>query len=250
MPDAQSTQQLLELRKLTRSVAEVLRAELAQYLTTLMPLVRPRTLLGHYVQGAPKEAVRGADKIFKDIQGVYDTVASVKPFNLPRELKPPLPLDSSAIEFEPFEYSHTVKTRSSSKSVLVTSPLKWVVYYSGYSPAKLKDALEEGDTVGVPILEHVLHHVVLHGALFLQKGVAGLFDALRFPLSTHHLPGLGNLPVTVVSAPVPTVRPSDARILESTELSGSDAFEEVVDAEALRGLHDPLKEKLLPLLSQ
>jgi len=243
MAEPQSTQQLLELRKLTRRVAEILRGELLQNLSTLMPLVRPRTLLGHYVQGAGKDPVRGADKVFKDLQGVFDTVASVHPFNLHRDLKPPLPLETSALEFEPFEYPHVIKTKSGSKTVAVTAPLKWVVYYTGYPPSKLKEAVEQGDTL-VPILEHVLHHTMLHTALQLQKGVAAIFEALRFPVSTERLAGLGALPVTVISGPVSTMRPNDARILESTELSGSDAFEEVVDPDALAHLHDPLKEKL------
>jgi len=243
MAEPQSTQELLELRKLTRRVADILRGELIQNLSTLMPLVRPRTLLGHYVQGAGKDPARGADKVFKDLQNVFDGVASVKPFNLHRELKPPLPLETSALEFEPFEYAHAIKTRSGSKTVTVTSPLKWVVYYTGYPPSKLKEAVEEGDTA-VPILEHVLHHAMLHTALTMQKGVTGLFEALRFPVSSEHLPGLGSLPITVVTGPVPTLRPADARILESTELSGSDAFEEVVDPSALDNLHDPLKERL------
>lgn len=249
MAESQSTQELLELRKLTRRVAEVLKGELALYLGTLMPLVRTRTLLGHYVQGAPKEPVRGADKFFKDLQAVYDTVASVKPFNLPRELKPPLPVETAALEFEPFEYPHVVKTRGATKTVTVTSPLKWVVYYAGYPPSKLAEMVDQGDIGGGSILEHVLHHVALHTALFQQKGVAALFDALRFPVSTHRDPALGNLPITLVSGPAPTVRPSDARILESTELSGSDAFEEVVDPAALSRLNDPLREKLAAVLA-
>jgi hypothetical protein len=248
MKDSQTTQELLELRKVTRSVAELLRNDLAQYLGTLMPLVRPRTILGHYVQGAPKEVARGADKIFKDLQAVYDTIASARPFNLPHDLKAPLPLESNTLEFEPFEYTHTVKSRGTTKAVAITSPLKWIVYYAGYPPQKLQDALRSGDTSGVPIDEHVLNHVTLHVALFQQRGVAAIFEALRFPASTHHLPDLGNLPITVVSAAIPTIRPSDERIIESTELSGSDAFEEVVDVGAIRDLADPLRQRLSALL--
>jgi hypothetical protein len=248
MTESQSTQELLDLRKLTRSVAEVLRSELMQYLATLMPLVRPRTLLGHYVQGAPKDAVRGADRIFKDLQSVYEGIASARPFNLPRDLKAPLPLESTTLEFEPFEYKQTVKSRGTTKTVVITSPLKWVVYYAGYPPQKLQEALREGDTVGVYIQEHVLNHVALYVAISLQKGVAGIFEALRFPVSTHHLPDLGTLPITVISAAIPTIRPPDERIIESTELSGSDAFEEVVDVAAIQNLADPLRQKLLALL--
>jgi hypothetical protein len=247
MADALSTQKLIELRKVTRNVADLFRGDLKQSLTTLMPLFQPRTLLGHYVQGAGKEPVRGADRVFKELLNAYETVAGAKPFSLPRDLKPPLPVDSHALEFAPLEYSHVAKGRRAAKTVTVTSPLRWVLSYSGFGAERLREALAAGDSSGATILEQVLHHVVLHVA-FQQKGVAAVFEALRFPVSTHHFPDLGNLPVCVISAAVPTLRPPDETIIESTEVSGSDAFEEVVDVAAVRELKDPLKERLLAAL--
>ena len=247
MTESQTTQKLLELRRVTRSVAEMIRGELTQYLGTLMPLMRPRTLLGHYVQGASKDAVRGSDRVFKDLQTAYEPVASSSPFNLPRDLKPPLPLESNALEFVPFEYPHAVKGRGSSKTVLMTSPLKWILFYEGYPPEKLREVVGKGDASGVHIQEHVLNHVALHVAL-QQKGVAQVFRDLRFPISTHHRSELGSLPISVISSAIPTVRPPDALIRESTELSGSDAFEEVVDTAAIQDLQDPLRERLLALI--
>jgi hypothetical protein len=34
-------------------------------------------------------------------------------------------------------------------------------------------------------------------------------------------------------------------LIESTEVSGTDAFEEVVDVQAIRDMKDPFREKLL-----
>lgn len=244
MADALNTQKLLELRRLTRSVADLMRGELKQYLGTLMPLFQPRFLLGHYIQGASKESARGGDRVFKELVGAYEDVANARPFSLPRDLKPPLPVDSSALEFSPLVYSHAAKARKGSKAVTVTSPLRWVLSYSGFGPERLQEALSAGDTSGGTIQEQVLHHLVLHVAV-QQKGVPALFESLRFPVSTQHYPDLGNLPITVVSAAVPTVRPPDETIIESTEISGSDAFEEVVDVAAIQALRDPLRERLL-----
>ena len=70
-----NTQHLLQLRKLTRAVSDQLRGQLKDYLVTLSPLIRPRTVLGDYVQGSLKETVRGADKTFKDLQSLYESVA-------------------------------------------------------------------------------------------------------------------------------------------------------------------------------
>jgi hypothetical protein len=244
MAETDKTQKLLELRKTTRHVAELLRGELKQYLATLMPLLQPRTLLGHYVQGASKDAARGGDRVFKELLAAYEGVAGSHPFSLPRDLKPPLAVDSNALEFVPFEYSHTAKGRKASKTIVLTSPLRWVLYYSGFAPQRLQEALHSGDAGGGTSQEHVLHHLVLHVAM-AQKGVAQLFETLRLPVSTQHFADLGNLPVTVVSSSIATVRPPDETLIESTEVSGTDAFEEVVDVATIREMKDPLRERLL-----
>ncbi|HEY7575110.1 MAG TPA: hypothetical protein VIB08_08100 [Thermoanaerobaculia bacterium] len=244
MAETDRTQKLLELRKITRHVAELLRADLKQALGTLMPMLQPRTLLGHYVQGASKDPARGGDRVFKEVLVAWEAVAGTPPFSLPRDLKPPLPVDSHALEFAPFEYAHAARGRKTSKTIAVTSPLRWVLSYSGYAPQRLQEALASGDAGGGTIQEHVLHHVVLHVAMS-QKGVAALFDALHFPVSTEQLAGLGSLPVTVVSSSIATVRPPDETLIESTEVSGTDAFEEVVDVQAIRDMKDPFREKLL-----
>ena len=75
MAEVMNTQKLIELRKVTRSVADLMKGELKQVLTTLMPLFQPRTLHGHYVQGAGKEPVRGADRVFKELLNAYEGVA-------------------------------------------------------------------------------------------------------------------------------------------------------------------------------
>jgi len=247
MAEVLSTQKLLELRRVTRNVADLLRGELKQCLTTLMPLFQPRTLLGHYVQGAGKEPARGGDRVFKELVSAYEGVSNSRPFSLPRDLKPPLPVDSNALEFVPLEYAHAVKGRKASKTVTVTSPLRWVISYSGFGPDRLRETLAAGDSSGATIQEHVLHHVVLHVA-FQQKGVSSVFESLRFPVSTERFPDLGSLPITVISSAVPTVRPPDETIVESTEISGSDAFEEVVDKAAVTALPDPLRQRLLAAL--
>ena len=53
--------------------------------------------------------------------------------------------------------------------------------------------------------------------------------------------------MTCISAPIFTVRPPDEIIIETTELTGSDNFEEVIDLEALASLQDPMKDALVEL---
>ena len=49
---------------------------------------------------------------------------------------------------------------------------------------------------------------------------------------------------------VATERPSDAVIIESAEVTGMDAFEEVVKVEDIERLRDPLRERLLEMVAQ
>ena len=56
MDGRDSIQSLLVLRKLTRAIAETVRAQMVEYLTVLSPLLRPKLVLGDYVHGGAKEA--------------------------------------------------------------------------------------------------------------------------------------------------------------------------------------------------
>jgi len=248
MAEGLTTQRLLELRKLTRAISESLRGEVLDILGTLAPLLRPKSLLGSYIQGGPKESVRGADRALKDLQNVYDSVAGTNPFNLPRELRTPLPIDSSSLEITPFEYTHSAKSKRQSREITITSPLRWVLGFSGFSLEKLREGLESGDPTEFRAQEFVLNFLIVHVGVSLQKGVSQLFEALRFPVSVHEAPEFGKLPITLISSVIPTVRPSDDTIIESAEVSGMPAFEEVVDLEAILQLKDPLRDRLTDLI--
>jgi hypothetical protein len=73
---------------------------------------------------------------------------------------------------------------------------------------------------------------------------------LHFPITTTTLPEFGPLPITRIGVAISTIRPTDAVILESAELTGMDAFEEIVSVDDLSKLRDSLKERLLELARQ
>lgn len=248
MEDSLSTQKLLVLRKLTRAVADLLLKELTEHLATLTPLLKPKAVLGGHIHGASKETARGADKALRELQELYAGVCGAPPFNLARDLRPPLDVDGSLLELVPFEYTHAARTKKEEKTVTITSPLKWVLYYSGYSLSHLREVVNDADGSGPQLQQFVLNHLVLHVAVLRQKGVPEMLAALRFPVSLHRYAEFGGLPVTVVSSSVPTVRPSDATLIESTEVSGSDEFEEVVSVEEILKMTDPLRERLIALV--
>ena len=51
MDDLSNPKRLLLYRKVTRTISEHIRGQLRGYLATLSPLLRPRMVLGEYIQG-------------------------------------------------------------------------------------------------------------------------------------------------------------------------------------------------------
>ena len=129
MDGRDSTHSLLVLRKLTRAIADVVRVQMTEYLATLAPLLRPKTVLGDHVEDGTKESTRRSDKAFKDLQTLYDSVAGTKPFNLPRELTLPLRLIGSGLEITPVDTALQIKSGSDTRTIMVRSPLIWTLTY-------------------------------------------------------------------------------------------------------------------------
>jgi hypothetical protein len=248
MDGPESIQTLLVLRKLTRAIAEALRGQMVEYLSTLTPLLRPKVVLGDYVQGGQKEPARKADRAFKELQALYESVATGKPFNLPRELTPPLDIPSLNLEITPLDYSHIAKTDRETKTVTVRSPLTWVLAYTGFAPSRASELLATKGRSKDDLQQFVLAYLAMHVVANNQPGVTQILDALHFPLSTGKSPETGDLPITRITAGISTSRASDTMIIQSAELTGMDAFEEVVNVDDIPNLRDPLKERLLEIV--
>ena len=248
MEEQFSTQRLIQLRKLTRAISELLRNQMKDYLSTLAPVLRPRLVLGDYVSSGSKETAKGAEKAFKDLQTLYETVATSKPYNLPPELKPPVEIVSTALEVIPMEYVHEARADDETKRVTVTSPLKWTLTYSGFPLAKLKAMLADRNRSNNEVQQFLLHYLVMHIVMTKQTGAMNILDALHFPVRSLTLQEFGQLPITYITAAVSTFRPSDNVIIESTEISGTPGFEEIVSIDDIVKMHDPLKAQLTDLL--
>jgi hypothetical protein len=240
-------QSLLALRKLTRAITDVVRVQMTEYLRTLTPLMRPKAILGEYIQGGQKEPTRKADKAFKDLQAIYETVAGSKPFNLPRDLTPPLSFPATALEITPVDYVHTIQAEGITRKITVRCPLTWVLTYNDFPPNRLRELLETKARSVDEVTRFVLSYLIIHLVTTNEPGLMQVFDALHFPLTTSKQREFGDLPVTRIGIGISTTRPSDAVILESAELTGMDAFEELVNVEEIARLPDPLKEKLLEI---
>ena len=245
-----SIQSLLVLRKLTRAITDVVRAQMVEYLATLTPLFRPTTVLGDYIQGGQKEMTRKAEKAYKQLQTLYDTIGTAKPFNLPRELTPPLNFPGQTLEITPHDYAHVAHSDTDAKTIMVRSPLTWSLTYTGYAPTKLQELLNTKMRSIDEVQKFVLSYLILHVVTENQPGLTQMLAALHFPLTTTKLPDLGDLPITRIGIGIATRRPSDLVVRESAELTGMDAFEEVVNLEDISRLRHPLKERLLEIARQ
>lgn len=238
---------LLTLRKVTRSLSEYLGNQLSESLDSMTPLFNPRPVFGERVRGGVKSPGRDGEKAFKELSALYRTINGVKPFNLRREFDTPIDILSATPEVNIYSYSYCVNNNGNSKNIVVTSPLRWVLTYKGFGPARLRELLADSTNVGVDLQESVLHYLVMHGVLRNRPGIGRLLEAMRFQVGFGQLEEFGKLPFPIVSCPISTVRPADETIFESTELSGTALFEEVANVDEIPAMSDPLKDRLMSL---
>ena len=244
-----TTESLLKLRKLTHLLTDSLQAQMAEHLTTLMPLFRPRTVLGDYVQGAGfKEAPKRADRAFQELQSLWASFATSRGFGVDRGLTPPLSVPGGALEFSPLDYSYVATDGSESRTLSVRSPLKWILSYSGFGPGRLLELLLQKDRYSDDLQRCVLHYLILHVVINQQPGLLKVFDQLHFPLSMEHPAEFAGLPIATISCAISTRRPPDKVIVQSAALTGVNAFEEVVVVQDIERLADPLKERMLDVV--
>ncbi len=250
MEGRDSIQSLLVLRKLTRAIADTARTQMVEYLTVLAPLLRPRTVLGDYIHGSSKEGAPKAEKAFKELQALYASVAATRPYNLSPELTPPLQFAGVGLDITPVDYPHVIGSGQDARTIMVRSPLTWVLTYPGFAPSRLPGLLAARQRANDDLHQFVLSFLLLRVVIENSPGLARLCEALHFPLTVTTAAASGGLPITRIGLAIPTSLPADAVILESAELTGMDAFEEVVDPEDFASLRDPLKSRLLDITRQ
>jgi hypothetical protein len=248
MEERFGTQRLLALRKVTRAISDSLRDEMRDHLTTLAPLVRPRGVLGDFIEGPGRESVRGADRAWKDVETLYQAIAPKPPFSLARDLKSPFEVPGTALEMAPVEYEYRARSHGDEKAVTVVKPFQWHVTYSGHGPARLRELVADPNRDGTELQRGVVLAIILHVVLGKQPGVGRVLSGLRFPLETARTTEFGALPLTLLTASVPTVRPPDDVIIQTTEIAGTSTVQELADVEAIAALADPLRERLLAIV--
>jgi hypothetical protein len=241
-------QHLLDLRKVTQAISRKFETDLKAHLTTLAPLFSPLSLFGEYVRGGNKKSGPRSEKAYRELCARFKSVAEQKPFFLGTPLTAPLDLFVATPVLTPLEYTYTAHSGEEAYQITVTSPLKWTLSYPEAKPKRLRALTTEDRNQVEEELNHTLLQSVAMVILFeQQKGLARLFQDLRFPLIIRQLDGLGALPTLLLTAPLDSRLPEDEIIIKNTQLTGIASFEEVIDIEDVQRLSDPIRQELIAI---
>lgn len=237
---------LMALRGLTTALAQHFEADARAQIANIAPLLKPAALLGDFIRYEKAQA-REQDAALREIVRLYVPIAKSPAIGTQPELKPPLDIYATTIDLVPASYPYTPE--GGSKPVTIETPLKWVVAYKDNGLARLRELrASHARSGGTDLQGCVLHYLALHMLLARRPGPAAAMEALRYTLTSTPAPEHGGLPVVHLAAPLPTLRPSDAVILQSTMISGATTFAEVVDVDAIGRMRDPVKEGVMALV--
>ncbi|OGR95114.1 MAG: hypothetical protein A2V88_17920 [Elusimicrobia bacterium RBG_16_66_12] len=243
-------EQLGELREKTNAISQYLLQRLGAHLETVRPLLSPKRLLGRYVAGGSRDDVAGADRAVARLREAFQAVCG-SPFELPPELDERAlePLENR-LDLFPWEYPYEIKAPKETKTVTITSPVRWVLTYSSpYTLAQVRDVLAGKAERRSESLRHfVINALVMHTVLATYAGIGELLADLRYEVRAEKATGLGELPLVTICSPIPSVRPPDDLIAAATRFSGVPAFIELIDLNAAQDVPDPFTKKIRDLL--
>ncbi len=219
-------EQVVELRDKTEKVSKFLLGQLKDYLETIRPLLAPTRVFGTHVRAPEREDVPGAEPALKKLCEKFNEICS-KPFSLSPDLADNAVADlDSRLELYPWEYSYEAKGGNETRTITVTSPVKNVLTYkSSYALSQLKLAVAgKGDRRPDDVREFLVAALAIQSVLDRFPGIVRLLKDLRYDVQIEKNPGLGELPLVVISSCISSFRPSDEVVLATTTLSGVPAF--------------------------
>jgi hypothetical protein len=244
-----SFEQLAIARKQTQAVSEFLEKQLNNYLDILRSLFLPERVLGR-IAGARFE-VPGADKVLAELQENYRKLPG-KPFDFPQEFEKEWLVEVGArLDLHRWEYTRELSAESGKRSILFTSPTRWILSYGpGHSVSQALQAFSrKQDRRGTDQLrQFVVNALVMQYLIARSSSLTALLSDLRYGLSLSPHPGLNGIPVVVIQSQINTFLPPEPLIIAATELSGVPAFIELIDADAVRQMSDPYKDRILALI--
>lgn len=232
----------IRLRKQTRAVSDMLRQQASDYLSTLSLLINPQRVFGEFLQGAPRGSTRESQHAFKEFKTLYEQIAMTAPFGLINELEVPLDLMNTRPVLYPYEYDRRVEGLR--HPVRILNPVRWVVGFEGFELSRFRRLMRDPNRSNAELHRFVVHYLMLFFCINRTAGLGRLLLGLRFPIGFERTHEFGELPLCVLGSPLKSRLPSDDMIRNSTEIAGSNAFEELVDESAIESIEDELKLRL------
>jgi hypothetical protein len=247
-PKIVSLDELLGFREATERVSGYLNQRLKDHLNALSPLLVPGRVFGKHV-GSRDSAPR-ADEALAELTEKYKQVCASLSGLKPELDEEVLASIGSTTQVYPYEYGYEAKGAKASRQIAMTSPIRWVVTYGAASSLSQMRAqlLNPADRRTPSVRQFVVNALAFQVTLGRSPGAAHLIKDLRYEIHTQALPGLEGLPLMTLSVQLPSFRPADDLLLTATRLSGVPAFIEVIDADRVRGLQDPLRIQIEALL--
>jgi hypothetical protein len=235
-----------DLRDLTRSISEDIQSRITTYIEAVSHLFRPSPVFGPYVTTPSKtpssENPKTASSSFAQYRTLHKEVANAAPFGLDVNLPDVVVVNSAMPVISPLTYQHSMTTPAGARRLIVTIPFRFVISFPAYPFPDLRPLIAARSPKD-KLAEYVLHYTVLNYVVMQNKKLLRLFEDLRFPIQTERLDEFGALPLTVISSPSGTVRPSDQLISQLIRFSGADTAEELADVESWAQFPDPLADR-------
>jgi hypothetical protein len=241
-------EQLTDLRHKTETVSKFLQEQLLSHLETLRPVLALDRVFGRYMGGRGDSPL--SERAFAQLQQNYRPFTA-RPYDLPTQFDEHwLSLVGTRVTLYPWEYSHETRSDRETKTITMSSPVRWVVTYtSAYTLGQFRQAVSgKGERRPEHVRQFVVNALVTQLMVAHTPGLGPLLGDLRYQLHADTSPDLPKVPLTTITASLPSFRPSDDLILSAVTFSGVPAFIELIDIEALATLEDPLKARIVALV--
>ena len=149
----------------------------------------PERLLGKLA--GSKFDVPGADKVLTELQENYRRLPG-KPFDFPKEFETEWLVEIGVkLDLHRWEYSREIAAESGKRSILITSPNRWILAYGpGYSVSQAVQSLaRRQDRRGIDQLrQFVVNALVMQALVSRSSGLISILTELRYDVSRNRTP--------------------------------------------------------------
>ena len=247
-----SLSEIGERRQRTEVVSKWVRARLEQHLEVLRQPFDPRRVFGRTGSagvggridiGAAEAAVNQLRERFKEVCGA--------PFTLKADLPPEVIADvDTQLVIHPWVYPYALSDGGATKTIQITSPLRFVLTYASNSTLAQVDRVlaKQEERREADLRQFIVSALAVAAVLERTPALSQTLRDLRFEVATTTRDGLGKLPVVTLTSHLPTIRPPDDVIAAATGVSGVNAFIELLPRDPLARLRDPVREEVGALL--